>query len=83
MNLIKIAICRPTAVGMFVLAVLFTGLFSMIRLPLELTPDVSFPKLSVVTYWPDTSPETVEAFVTSPIEAAANTVSHVRKVDSI
>lgn len=83
MNLIKIAICRPTAVGMFVLAVLFTGLFSMIRLPLELTPDVSFPKLWVVTYWPDTSPETVEAFVTSPIEAAANTVSHVRKVESI
>ena len=83
MNLISIAIRRPTAVAMFVLAVLFTGLASLSRLPLELTPEVSFPKLSVVTYWPDTSPEIVEAFVTSPIEAAANTVSHVRKVSSV
>lgn len=53
------------------------------RLPLDLTPDVSFPKLSVVTQWPDSSPETIEAFVTSPIEAAANTVANAKKVDSI
>lgn len=83
MNLISLAIRRPTAVAMFFLAILFTGVVSLSRLPLDLTPDVSFPKLSVVTYWPNTSPETIEALVTSPIEAAANTVAHVKKVDSV
>ena len=68
---------------MLTLAVLFTGLVSLSRLPLDITPDVSFPKLSVVTSWPDTSPETVEAFVTSPIEAVANTVTNAKKVDSV
>jgi len=68
---------------MFYLAVLFTGLVSLSHLPLELTPEVDFPKLSVVTYWPDSSPEAVEAFVTAPIEAVANTVTNVRKVESI
>jgi HAE1 family hydrophobic/amphiphilic exporter-1 len=83
MNLISLAIRRPTAVAMFFLAVLFTGMVSLSRLPLDLTPDASFPKLSVVTHWPNTSPETIEALVTSPIEAAANTVAHVKRVDSI
>ncbi|MFQ5751736.1 MAG: efflux RND transporter permease subunit, partial [bacterium] len=83
MNLITLAINRPTAVAMVALAVFFTGLVALSRLPLDLTPDVSFPKLSVVTNWPDTSPETIEAFVTSPIEAAANTVANIKKVDSI
>ncbi|NIR51311.1 efflux RND transporter permease subunit [candidate division KSB1 bacterium] len=83
MNLISLAIRRPTAVAMCTLAVVCTRLAAFTRLPLDLTPDVSFPKLSVVTYWPDTSPETVEAFVTSPIEAAANTITNARKVDSI
>lgn len=68
---------------MLYLGVLFTGLFSLSRLPLELTPEVDFPKLSVVTYWPDSSPEAVEAFITSPIEAVANTLTNVRNVESI
>jgi len=83
MNLIRLAIKRPTAVAMFALAIVFTGIASLSRLPLNLTPDVSFPKLSVTTSWPDSSPETIEAFVTSPIEAIANTVSNIKKVDSI
>jgi len=83
MTLTRFSIGRPTAVAMLYLAVLFTGLFSLSRLPLELTPEVDFPKLSVVTYWPDSSPEAVEAFITAPIEAVANTITNVRKVDSI
>ncbi|MFQ5707824.1 MAG: efflux RND transporter permease subunit [bacterium] len=83
MNLITLAVKRPTAVAMFALAVVFTGMMAFNRLPLQLTPDVDFPRLSVVTFWPDSSPETIEAFVTSPIEAAANAVTHVRKVDSV
>lgn len=83
MKLITQAIKRPTSIAMFVLVVLFTGIASFTRLPLDLTPDVSFPKLSVLTLWPDSSPETIEAFVTSPIEAIANTITHVKNVSSI
>ena len=83
MNLIEHAVKRPTAVAMAGLVVLFTGIFSASRLPLALTPDVDFPKLTITTSWYDTSPETVEAFVTSPIEAVANTVTNVHKVSSV
>ncbi len=47
-----LAIKRPTAVAMFALAVVFAGLAAVTRLPLDLTPYISFPKLLVVTYCP-------------------------------
>ncbi len=83
MNLISTAVKRPIAVAMFSLAVLLTGLSSVSQLPLEISPDVDFPQLSVNTTWASTSPEIVEAFVTSPIEAVANTVTNVHEVSSI
>ncbi|MDZ7263261.1 MAG: efflux RND transporter permease subunit [candidate division KSB1 bacterium] len=83
MSLIKFAINRPTAVLMFFLAILVTGLMSLYRLPLELTPEVDYPKLSVTTSWFNSSAEMVEAYVTSPIEAVAQTLTDVRKVSSV
>ena len=64
------------------LVILATGLVSFLRLPLELMPGVEFPQLSVNTSWYNSSPEAVEAFVTSPIEAVCNTITGVRKVSS-
>jgi len=68
---------------MFYLTVLALGLFAFSRLPIELAPEVDFPKLSIVTTWGTTSPETMEAVVTSQIEEVANTVKGVRKVSSV
>ncbi|HLP82546.1 MAG TPA: efflux RND transporter permease subunit, partial [Nitrosomonas sp.] len=74
---------RPIAVSMFYGILVVGGLFAFWRLPLELTPQVEFPKFSVITSWSSTSAETVEKFVTSPIEEIANTVQGVRKVNSV
>ncbi len=83
MNLIQTAINRPTAILMFFLTILVTGFMSLYRLPLELTPEVDYPKLSVTTSWFNSSAEMVEAYVTSPIEAVAQTLTDVRKVSSV
>jgi hydrophobic/amphiphilic exporter-1 (mainly G- bacteria), HAE1 family len=82
MNLIKSSINRPTAVLMFFLVILATGFMALSRLPLELTPQVDYPKLSVSTNWQNSSAEMIEAFVTSPIEAVAQTLTDVQNVDS-
>lgn len=73
---------RPVAVGMFYAALLVGGIVAFTRLPLELAPSKEFPRLSVATFWASTSPETVEQFITAPIEEIANTVYGVRKVSS-
>jgi multidrug efflux pump subunit AcrB len=68
---------------MFFLAILVTGFMSLYRLPLELTPEVDYPKLSVTTSWFNSSAEMVEAYVTSVIEAVAQTLKDIHKVSSV
>ncbi|MBM4167799.1 MAG: efflux RND transporter permease subunit [Ignavibacteria bacterium] len=73
---------RPVAVCMFYAALVVGGIFAFTRLPLELAPSKEFPRLSIVTGWGSASPETVEMFITAPIEEIANTVRGVRSVSS-
>ena len=83
MNLLRHITTRPVAMSMIYLIILATGLASLIRLPLELMPGVDFPQLSVQTSWRHASPETMEAFVTAPIEEVCHTIRGVRRVSSI
>ncbi|MGH7570587.1 MAG: efflux RND transporter permease subunit [Gemmatimonadota bacterium] len=76
------AIRRPVATVMVFGCLTALGVASAGRMPLELLPDVEFPRLEVQTFWPGASPEQVEAFLTSPIEAAAQEVHGVRSVSS-
>jgi HAE1 family hydrophobic/amphiphilic exporter-1 len=61
---------------------LFLGLAALPGLPLGLAPDLEYPRLSVTWAWPNASPETVEALVTSRIEAAAARLRGAREISS-
>ncbi|MDX1622992.1 MAG: efflux RND transporter permease subunit, partial [Gemmatimonadota bacterium] len=80
--MIRLAIRRPVATLTITAAVAAIGVPSLLGMPLELLPDVTFPRLRVTTSWWGASPEMVEAFVTSPIEAAAQGVGGVETVSS-
>ena len=73
---------RPVAVSMFFGALLLAGFFAFSRLPIELAPSMEFPSLTVTATWSGTSPETVEMFLTAPIEEVINTVAGVKRVRS-
>ena len=47
MKIISKVVHRPVAVLMFFLVILFVGVMSSRRLPLELIPNVEFPRMSV------------------------------------
>lgn len=80
--MIRASIRRPVAVAMGYLAVALLGAFAWRNIPLELLPDTELPRLSVSADWPGASPETTEAFLTSPIEAAIQQVQGVEKINS-
>jgi HAE1 family hydrophobic/amphiphilic exporter-1 len=73
---------RPVAVSMLFLAVVFLGFISYVRIPIDLLPDVAYPRLVVYTQYPDVGPAEVERFVTEPIERAVGRVPGVEKVES-
>ena len=74
---------RPVAVAMGCLAVALMGASAWRNIPIELLPDARLPRLNVTARWPGVSPEMVEAFLTSHIEAAVQQVKGVQKVISL
>jgi HAE1 family hydrophobic/amphiphilic exporter-1 len=78
--MIRASIRRPVAVAMTYAAVALLGVFAWRNIPIEFLPETSLPRLSVQAAWPGSSPETVEAFLTSPVES---TIQQVRGVEEI
>ena len=63
-------------------AVALLGVAAWRNMPIELLPDTQLPRLKVTGTWRGASPETVEAFLTSPLESAIQQVQGVEKVTS-
>jgi HAE1 family hydrophobic/amphiphilic exporter-1 len=60
MQLIDTSIKRPVSVIVGVLFLVLFGLISLYRIPVQLTPDIDRPTVSVNTRWPGASPEEIE-----------------------
>jgi HAE1 family hydrophobic/amphiphilic exporter-1 len=76
------SIRRPVAVAMTYAAVALLGVAAWRNIPIELMPDTQLPRLTVTGTWRGASPETVEAFLTSPLESAIQQVQGVEKIVS-
>ncbi len=74
---------RPVAVAMLFMGVIFLGIISFVRIPIDLLPDVAYPRLVVHTQYPDVGPAEVERFVTEPIERGVSRVPGVERVESV
>jgi HAE1 family hydrophobic/amphiphilic exporter-1 len=68
---------------MLFLAVILLGIISFFRLPIDLLPDVSYPRLVVYTSYPDVAPAEVERLVTERVEAQGAAVPGVERVTSV
>jgi HAE1 family hydrophobic/amphiphilic exporter-1 len=83
MKLAKVAIERPVATLMFYVAVILLGFISLRQLSVDLLPDISYPRLSVVTEYPGVAPEEIETLITEPLEAAVSRIPGLRRVESV
>lgn len=68
MNLVKSALSNPIAVLVAVLLALIFGLISLSRLPVQLTPEVETPEISITTNWRSAAPEEIESEILEPQE---------------
>ncbi|MEJ2203754.1 MAG: efflux RND transporter permease subunit, partial [Gemmatimonadota bacterium] len=80
--MIRMSIRRPVAVAMTYTAVGLLGVAAWRNIPIELLPDTELPRLTVRGTWRGASPETVEAFLTSPLESVIQQVQGVEKIVS-
>jgi len=82
MRLSRVSVHRPVFTVMVVLVVLILGGVSLVRLPIDLMPDISYPTLSVSCTYENASPEEIEELITRPLEQALSSVPGVEEFTS-
>lgn len=82
MKLADVSISRPVFATMMIFALVVLGLFSFVKLNVDLYPNVDIPYVIVTTVLPGAGPEQIETDVTKKVEDAINTVSGVDFVQS-
>lgn len=80
--MLRFVIQRPIAVSMLFLALMLVGLLSFKRLPVDLLPSITYPRLTVITTYEDIPAEDLERLVTQRIEEVVTALSGVRRVVS-
>ncbi|MBK6841106.1 MAG: efflux RND transporter permease subunit [Gemmatimonadetes bacterium] len=80
--MIRAAVSRPAVVWAAAVTLLLAGLVAFTRLPLATRTTIELPRLSITSTWTGASAELVEMYVSSPVEAAIQSVRGVRKTRS-
>ena len=83
MKITEISAKRPVTTFMFFMAIVLLGFVSLKELSVDLLPDISYPRLSVVTQYAGVAPEEIETLITEPLEAAVSRIPGMRRVESI
>ena len=68
MNPSRPFILRPVATALLMAAILLVGIVSFLQLPVSALPEVDYPTIQVVTFYPGASPDVMAMTVTAPLE---------------
>jgi HAE1 family hydrophobic/amphiphilic exporter-1 len=82
MSLIEGSIRRPVTVAVVVLLVVLFGIIGLLQVPVQLTPNVDQPVISVTTRWFGASPDEIEQEILEEQEEVLKTISGLREMSS-
>jgi multidrug efflux pump len=68
MNPSRIFILRPVATSLLTAGVLLVGIVAYFQLPISALPQVDYPTIQIVTFYPGASPDVMASSVTTPLE---------------
>ncbi|MES2789566.1 MAG: multidrug efflux RND transporter permease subunit [Planctomycetota bacterium] len=68
MNISRPFILRPVATVLFMVAILLAGMIAYRMLPVSALPQVDYPTIQVVTFYPGAGPDVMASSVTAPLE---------------
>ena len=61
-------ILRPVATSLLMIAIMLVGVVAYTQLPVSALPQVDYPTIQIVTFYPGASPEVMATTVTAPLE---------------
>ncbi len=82
MWLTRLALRNPILILMLSLMTVVLGMQSLLRLSVDLFPDITIPVIRVATFYPGAGPADIEKAITVPVERAVAAAPGVDRVES-
>jgi heavy metal efflux system protein len=82
-RIIHFSIKNKFVVGLFVVALIGWGTYSLTRLPVDAIPDITNNQVQIISLAPSLAVQEVESFITAPIEVAVANIPDIIELRSI
>ncbi|MFN9851088.1 MAG: efflux RND transporter permease subunit, partial [Planctomycetota bacterium] len=82
MNISRLFILRPVATVLSMVAILLSGWVAYRQLPVAALPQVDYPTIQVVTFYPGAGPEVMTSSVTAPLEKQFGQIPGLQQMTS-
>lgn len=82
-RIVTAALAQPILVTVLTVALVAVGFWSLLRLPVDAYPDISPPRVEIVTQWPGHAAEEVERLITVPVETEMNGLPGLKVMRSV
>src|ERR1700733_7093821 len=78
----RIFIIRPIATSLLMAAILLAGAVAYKQLPVSALPEVDYPTIQIITFYPGASPDVMASSVTAPLERQLGQVPGLQQMTS-
>ena len=82
-RIISFSVKNKFIVGLFVIALIGWGTYSLSKLPIDAIPDITNNQVQVISLAPSLAVQEVESFITAPIEVAVANIPDIIELRSI
>jgi hydrophobic/amphiphilic exporter-1 (mainly G- bacteria), HAE1 family len=82
MSIPRIAIHRPVTMFMISGVIVLLGAIALLRLPVDLMPELQLPSVTIRVAYPGVGPREMEESITRPIEQAVSAVAGLEQVNA-
>ncbi len=82
MNIAQFSVKNPVLVNLLMIGLFIGGFMSLMKMPAELNPEVSFNWVFITVTYPGAAPEETESLIVDPIETEIQDVDNIDEIQS-
>ncbi|MBD1582577.1 efflux RND transporter permease subunit [Pseudoalteromonas sp. S16_S37] len=82
MNLTRSSLKNPASVLVILTLIMLFGAISIFKLPIQLTPDIEEPQITIFSGWRQAAPEEIESMIIEPLENAVKNTPGALEVNT-
>jgi multidrug efflux pump len=83
MNPSRIFILRPVATSLLMVGIMLAGIVGYRQLPVSALPQVDYPTIEILTFYPGASPDVMTSSVTAPMERQFGEIPGLSQMTSV